>query len=47
VTFDVAVPTQLDEAGRAAVAALAEVLTDNPRAHLEAAQAPVGGDDGT
>lgn len=45
VTFDVAVPAQLDAAERAAVEALASVLTTNPRAHLEA-DAPVGGDDG-
>ncbi len=35
VTFDVAVPAKLDKDQRAAVEALAETLTTDPRAGLE------------
>jgi molecular chaperone DnaJ len=34
VTYDVAVPTKLDKEQKAAVEALAAVLTDDPRADL-------------
>ena len=34
MTFDVAVPTKLDKEQKAAVEALAAVLTDDPRADL-------------
>ncbi|MGZ8752529.1 MAG: molecular chaperone DnaJ [Acidimicrobiia bacterium] len=37
VTFEIMVPKQLDDAGRAAVEALALAFPDNPRAHLLAA----------
>jgi len=37
VTFDVAVPAKLDKQQKAAVEALAAVLTDDPRADLPVA----------